>query len=234
MEISIFGKYISLRKEVLIALSLVFAVSAALIGFAAGRNQSSIVIDKSQDDTGIEENAPTDTDKESAGSKNVDDEIRIYVVGCVKSPGIITLKKGQIIDDAIKAAGGPDQEADLNNINLAYKLSDNTMVKIRSKNISQPLPQKSEAGAGVEIVRDSGGAVENDSTDNSKTNGKVNINTASAAELEELPEIGKETAKDIISNREKNGPFISIDDIKRISGIKEKRFSKIKDFITVD
>jgi len=97
----------------------------------------------------------------------------------------------------------------------------------------------SGAGAGVVIIRDSGNVeiLDNNSgqANGSKAvGGKININTASAEELDTLPGIGRATAADIIEYREKHGKFKKIEDIMKVTGIKENKFNKIKDYITVD
>ncbi len=213
-------------------------------------------------------NAANNTNIDSSGQNELagEDMINIYVVGCVKNPGIVQLKKGQLIDDAIKKAGGATSDADLNTINLVYKLNENLMLNILPKagtgaatkattgtgtgagtgattkattNVSSKTAATTnasnasqEAGAGVLITRDSGGSVVNETME--KTNAKVNINTATAAELDTLPGIGEATAGDIIDYREKNGAYKQIQDIMKVTGIKESKFNKIKDHITVE
>ncbi len=168
-----------------------------------------------------------------------EDLIRVYVSGCVKNSGVFRLKKGSIIEDAIKAAGGPTADADLENINLAFELSDNDMIRIPSKKDSSQ--QAAGSGTGSvqggntpsAVIRDSGGAVIRTSPAREPER-LVNINTATAEELKTLPGIGEQTARDIIEYREKNGPFSEISDIMKVPGIKESRFSKIKDKICVN
>jgi competence protein ComEA len=200
-------------------------------------------------------------------------EIKVYVVGCVNKPGVVTIKKGQVIDEAIKMAGGATKEADLENINLAYIINENTMLRIKSKasniavnetiskgnsnkqvtsskpktNVTQ---QKASVSAnsnnsdpsnssilnsGVDIVTDSMGCVvEDKKTDSKEESSLININKASQAELENLPNVGPATAKAIISFREKNGGFKKLTDIMKITGIKQKTYDKIKDFICIE
>ncbi|MGE5614343.1 MAG: helix-hairpin-helix domain-containing protein [Bacillota bacterium] len=180
--------------------------------------------------------------------------IKVYVVGCVNNPGIVTIEKGQLIDDAVKKAGGPTKEADLDNINMVYALNENVMLRIKSKSETAreqeqakdsgiaPVTGKSGAGSGAAVIKGSGsGAVitgdDEDSGESAGTSGGkslVNINTASIAELDTLPGIGEATAKEIIAYREKHGGFKKIEDIMKVPRIKQNRFQSIKDYITVD
>jgi competence protein ComEA len=176
--------------------------------------------------------------------------IKVYVVGCVKNPGIVTIEKGQMIYDAIVMAGGLTQEADSGNINMVYKLNENVMLCIKSKKEAEKEakqgPDKGaepSAGNHVVIVRESGesavliGDGDDGNGEGAKEDNKtklININTATADELDTLPGVGEATARDIITFREKNGGFNKIEDIMRVPRIKQNRFDSIKDYITVD
>ena len=259
MTFKLFNREISVKKEVLVLVILFLVAVTGIIGYLISRSSAQVTIqrpvEESKEYTGQtdRQTASTQTkmpeNTESNGSS--ESEIKVYVVGCVKNPGIVTLKKGQMIDDAIKAAGGTTDNADLNNINLVYKLDDNVMLKVRAKNEPTPIPSPETvkpsgkdggagtdtgtgnvAGNGVEITKDSSGAIADGSDKGSKSNGKIDINTASADELDALPGIGKATAQDIVNYREKSGKFKAITDIMKIAGIKESKFNKIKDLIT--
>lgn len=150
---------------------------------------------------------------EDVSNKN-DKEIKVYVTGLVKSPGVYTMKDGDRIDDAIKLAGGALEGADLSNINLAEKVKDEQMIKI---------PKVGEGSTSSVGVSDTG-----------ESGGKININKASKAELDTLPGIGEVTAQRIIDFREQHGNFQKIEDIMNVSRIGPKIFEQIKDLITVD
>lgn len=194
----------------------------------------------------------------NSGPDSGKEQIKIYVVGCVKNPGIVTLGKGQMIDDAVRLAGGLTAEADAESINMVYELNENAMLYIKSgkeaeagakstvsvNTVVKPASERTYPGKGAELIRDSGGSAavagggsgENggkEAGDKGKT-GRVNINTADAAELDTLPGIGEVTAGDIISFREENGPFTKTEDIMKVPRIKQNRFDSIKEFITVD
>ncbi|MDI3478044.1 MAG: competence protein ComEA [Thermoanaerobacterium sp.] len=141
-------------------------------------------------------------------------EIKVYVTGLVKSPGVYTMKDGDRIDDAIKLAGGALEGADLSNINLAEKVKDEQMIKI---------PKVGEDSSSTGVIGDV-----------KKADGKININKATKEELDTLPGIGEVTAQRIIDFREQHGNFQKIEDIMNVSRIGPKLFEQIKDKITVD
>lgn len=147
-------------------------------------------------------------------------EIAVHVTGEVKKQGLIYVKQGARVADAIEKAGGETSEADLSQINLAYILEDGQKIYIPNKNekISQ-------------YITKNNGNNENNNTD--KEDKKVNINTANQSELDELPGIGPSTAQKIIEYREKNGNFEKIEDIQNVKGIGDAKFEEIKDKITV-
>ncbi|MCX7709364.1 MAG: helix-hairpin-helix domain-containing protein [Clostridia bacterium] len=264
MVLNIFGREIFVNKGILALILIVLVAVLGTTGYAVSKKSHSIIIQK-EEEKEIEakaafkatEDAKTSEKSEKAVEPQAE-EIKIYVVGCVKSPGIVALKKGQLIFDAINAAGGATEEADLENVNMAYKLQENVMIRILSKKDTvessknppaaiktasstsktplkgtQESKDQKAAGKAIEIIADSKGAVAGEAAAG-ETGGKVNINTASVDQLDSLPGIGVETAKDIISYREKNGGFKKPEDIMKISGIKTSKFNKIKDRITVN
>ncbi len=184
------------------------------------------------------------------GAAKAVETIKVYVVGCVKKPGIVTIEKGQMIHDAIVLAGGLTEEADSGNINMVYKLNDNVMLCIKSKKeaekeVKQGSNKEAEPSTGNQavIVRKSGesaviiGDGDDDNGEGTQEDNKtklININTATADELDTLPGVGEATAKDIIAFREKNEGFKRIEDIMRVPRIKQNRFDSIKDYITVE
>jgi competence protein ComEA len=144
--------------------------------------------------------------------------VRVYVSGSVVTPGVYTLPPRSLVDDALKAAGGATAEADLDRINLALEVRDQQQIHV---------PRKGEPAQPVAP----GGA---DRTPGSPVAKRVNINTATLAELDTLPKIGLTTAQRIIDYRAKNGPFKKIEDLKNVSGIGDATFEALKDLITVE
>ena len=150
------------------------------------------------------------------------EKIVVHVSGQVNNPGVITLNENSRIIDAINVAGGLTNKADISKVNLAYVLED--ALKIYIPSVEEEMY----------ILEGSG---DTESVINSETKKEeklmVNINTANAIELSELPGIGNSTALKIITYRNDNGKFTTIDDIKNVSGIGESKFNVIKDNIFV-
>jgi competence protein ComEA len=146
--------------------------------------------------------------------------LRIYVTGAVLHPDVYFLAPGSIVKDAVQAAGGVTGDADLVGINLAQELQDQQQVYVPHAGEVEPPPP----------VR--GG--EPESLPGSRAMDiKIDINTATAEQLDSLPGIGPAFAQRIIEYRETNGPFKSIEDITLVSGIGDATFAKIRDLITV-
>lgn len=159
---------------------------------------------------------------EGTGSDLPGSRLVVYVCGEVRFPGVYELPAGARAVDAIEAAGGLTEEADLTAVNQARPLSDGEMLTIYKAGDS-PAGEDLSALPGREAGTAAGEADPK----------KVNINTADAAELTTLRGIGEARARDIIAYREEHGPFSSIEDIMKVSGIKNAAFSKIKDDICV-
>ncbi len=161
---------------------------------------------------------------------NIEETIVVHITGEVKKEGVIYLKKGARIVDAIKEAGGETKEADLSQVNLAYELQDGQKIYIPNKNekISQYI-----IGKNGETMNDNSANTGNESTSYNKEEAKVNINTASQAELDSLPGIGPALAQRIIDFRVENGNFNSIEDIQNVKGIGDSKYEDIKDKIVV-
>ena len=174
----------------------------------------------SQEDSGKEIEIPETVDNELPVS------VVVYVCGAVVNPGVYELSEGSRIDDAVTAAGGFSEDADRTYVNLAARLSDGSKLQIPT------LSETSDETLAKEI--NSFDAEDNGSGSGaSEGGGLININTASQTELATLPGIGEGIAGKIIKYRDENGSFKSIEDIMKVSGIKDKLFSKIKDQITV-
>jgi competence protein ComEA len=145
--------------------------------------------------------------------------LRVYVSGAVAHPDVYELPYDSIVKDAIEAAGGPTGEADLDRINMARRVHDEEQIYVPRKG-EESLPVSPPSGPSLPSPSSQGG-------------GKVNINTATAEELSTLPGIGPTKAQSIIDYRTTNGPFQSIEDIKKVRGIGDATFEKLKDKITV-
>ena len=137
--------------------------------------------------------------------------IGVHIGGQVKYPGFIWIEEGTRLYDALEQVGGPLEDANLDAINLSKKLTDEEKIHIP------------KIGEETEIIMTSS---------NTSPGGKVNINRATEAELTTLPGIGPVLANKIVDYREASGPFKTIEDIKNVTGIGDKRFKDIEDLIT--
>ncbi len=144
-------------------------------------------------------------------------EITVYVTGAVNQPGIVNIPENARVADAVNACGGVLPTAATDQINMAQKLKDGQQVRV---------PEKS-----VDAVMSAGGTGNQErGTDAS---GRVNINLADEKTLDSLPGIGPAMAKRIIDYRNTEGMFQSPEDLKKIKGIGDAKFEKLKDRITV-
>lgn len=160
----------------------------------------------------------------------------VHICGAVSAPGVYELPAGSRIIDAVEAGGGFLPEAEEACCNLAEEIVDGCQIYIMTKSESCADGQ-TEKKAGIQTSPDSDmQTTDRNVRSNSAPaleNGLVNLNTADIAALMTLPGIGESRAKAIISYREQHGAFAKIEDIMKISGIKQAAFSKIKDKITV-
>ena len=178
----------------------------------------------------------TDRTELSDASSEETKTLVVHICGAVSAPGVYELPAGSRIIDAVEAGGGFLPEADEACCNLAEEIVDGCQIYIMTKTESCADGQ-TEKKAGIQTSPDSDmQTTDRNVRSNSATaleNGLVNLNTADIAALMTLPGIGESRAKAIISYREQHGAFAQIEDIMKISGIKQAAFSKIKDKITV-
>lgn len=153
----------------------------------------------------------------TARSSASSETIVVHVAGHVYSPGVYRLDVGQRIVDAIRAAGGAQPIADLDSINLALAVEDGDQVYVPAVGESRTPAVTGRVGAG---------------SSQADAVFPVNINTAEASTLEELPGIGPSTAAAIIGHRNEVGPFVSPSDLLDVPGIGAAKFEAIKDLVT--
>lgn len=147
--------------------------------------------------------------------------ITIFISGEVKNPGVVTIDSDKRLSDAIENLGGTTENADLNKINLAMKLED------EQHYIIPKIGEEIEYNLGQNTENNEAG----DSVEKSKL---VNINLATIQELDTLPGVGEATANKIVNYREENGRFKSIDEIKNVNGIGEKKYEELKTMISIE
>ncbi len=214
-----------LDKHTLLGLVVLSIAILVVIVFGACSILGADVYKAYGSDTSSEEQESVVEDSTDASDVQQEEvsSIYVHVAGAVVEPGMYTLDAGARVDDAVKAAGGFVEDANDQSLNLARKLEDGEQLIVPNK----------------EEITDSGDAREDASNGGAPsaaqpdTEGKVNINNASAAELTSLKGIGEATADKIIADREENGSFEKASDIMRVSGIGEKKYQAIKEQITV-
>ena len=172
------------------------------------------------------------TNNETQEESKEEEKIVVHITGAVNKEGIVELQEGARIADAIEKAGGARENADIKNINLATVLEDG--MKVHIPTIEETQANKQNENINIENNANSQIATETTNiTSNTKTQGKININTATEEELDTLPGIGPSTAAKIIDYRKENGKFKNIEEIKEVSGIGDAKYEKIKDLIGI-
>ncbi len=149
------------------------------------------------------------------------ESVIIYICGAVKNPGVYQLIEGSRISDAVIAAGGLNEDAAPQILNLAAKLVDEQKIYIPTQ-----LEVEQETTLQKQLI-------ETETKKQDQSNKQIDLNLATAEELTMLPGIGKKRAEAIISYRESVGGFTNSEQLTEIEGIGEAMFEKIKDFITV-
>ena len=163
-------------------------------------------------------------------------EVVVHVAGAVNTPGVYRLKPTARVIDAVNAAGGVTVSADTAAVNLALPLLDAEQVYIPTRSSKKPhttvavqrkLPTTPSAPSSTVA------AVIVGATESSVKSALVNINTATALELEALPSVGPSTAKAIVSFRAKNGPFGKAEDLLKVPGIGDGKLAAMKPFVAL-
>ena len=167
------------------------------------------------------------------------EELRVHVIGAVNQPGLVRLPAGSIVDDAIRAAGGPTEDAALEGVNLAGTLSNGTQILVptRDQLADGSVQPPAAAGNTGNAAGGTGGAGGSDGS-SGRAGGagateKINLNQATQEELEELPRVGPVLAERIIQWREQNGPFASVEELDAVPGIGPAMMSSLEPLVTV-
>ena len=180
---------------------------------------------KTYDYSAVNETIQEKVDEEETKESEEPEEIVIHISGAVQNEGIVRLANGARAADAIEKAGGLTSEADLTSVNLAYVLKDGQKIYV-------PRVIDTEEDRQANRQQPESTFIENPTKENSK--GKVNINTATMDEIASLSGIGEKTAIKIITYRETNGRFKTIEEIKNVSGIGDAKYENIKSYICVN
>lgn len=221
-----------LNTKQTIILSIILIILGITIYVIKFNNSN--IYNEFKNEENIEELIPYEEEKQSSNDdinddKDVEQVIVVHITGEVKNWGVFELPVNSRITDAVEAAGGLTDEADISKVNLAYMLEDGMKINIPSLSDKEVVDEtyiSIDAGSNVIFPTDKDNSV-------SLKNNLVNINTASQAELETLPGIGPSISLKIVNYRKENGKFKYIDDLKNVNGIGDAKFEQIKNLICV-
>ncbi len=156
----------------------------------------------------------------SSQSQTTSGKIVADIKGAVTNEGVYELPAGSRVTDLVKMAGGFTEEADRKSVNLAEKVSDEAVVYVAK--IGE------EVSPATKFPSTASGSQTEAAT------GTINLNTATATELQTISGIGAKRAQDIIDYREANGGFTSVEELKNVSGIGDKTLEKLKSEVSID
>ena len=171
-------------------------------------------------------NYENETNIEASPQVQVIEEVPIYICGAVKKPGVYFVPTNAIINDVVEKGGGFTEEADPVAINLASQIIPNE--KIIVPKVGEEIDKSTDSYDNRERIESSSVSPQ----PYTSPVGAINLNTATKEQLMTLSGIGEVKAAAIIAYRQEKGVFSSIDELRNISGIGEKTFEKIKQFIT--
>ena len=161
----------------------------------------------------------------SPAASTTPEELVVYVCGAVRRPGVYHLAPGARVADLLAAAGGAGAKAELQAVNLAARLADGQQVVVPARGASV-----SGAAAADSAATDTTGS---GASEAAGTAAPVDLNTATAAQLDALPGVGPATAQKIIDYRTANGGFKTVADLKNVPGIGDAKFATLQPLVTV-
>lgn len=215
------------KKAILSWVMLLCAVFATGCKGGSGEEDALVCVEQADMPEDIKESPAAEDAEKDAKASSVDEGGIIYVDvrGQINNPGVYELTSESRVYEAIEKAGGLMQTAAEAAVNQAERLTDGQQIYIPSEEEWQ------KAGADKSLTVS--GAAKTGNINGSNSDGKVNLNTASKEEIMTLSGIGEVKADSIIRYREEHGGFQSVEDIKKIEGIKDGVFNKIKNQITI-
>jgi len=188
-----------------------------MLVFAGGMKYEHIKNQAQDKKTIVSSSLAGDNETQKKAQTNI---IQVYVSGAVEKPGVYKLPEGARVYEALELAHSLPT-ADLHNINLAQKVEDGQAIVVPTVGEEIPAGASSGSLSTAAALAKSG------------SKGKININLASAQELDQLPGIGPTLAQRIVEYRTRNGPFARIEDLNEVNGIGDKKYGDLKDLITV-
>lgn len=227
--------FLSIVKRNIVTIGAIALAIVSLVGSVVY-----VQLNKQEDDD--EEVCVSYLDEKPNEEKIESENVKVDVKGAVKKPGVYELAKGMTIMDALTSAGGVTTKGTTTNVNLSKKLTDEMVVYIFTKDELKKKELANEVVCEIPkcecetiVVNECPTVNGNGNQDDKKPseNKKVSINNATLEEFLNLDGIGESKAKTIIEYREKNGPFASVEDIKKVSGIGDAVYEKIKDNLTL-
>ena len=201
-------------KNLKTLLTVLFVIVAGILFFYDGRK--SVDVQWETDEEVASEtvlSATGSTTGMTESEKTEPEMIYVYVCGHVRQPDVYSVASDTRLYEVIKIAGGATEDADLQRLNLADRVTDGQRIYV---------PAEGEAANEAEYTEDK------------TSNGLVNINTATAEQLQTLPGIGQAKANAIVAYREANGNFSSIEDLRKVPGIKEGVYGQVQSLICVN
>lgn len=223
------------RKQILLITIIIIILGAFITWFCIYNHKKE----------SIKKPKPLLTEKKSSSNNKKKEEpkiqeIMVDIKGEIVNPGIYKLEEGSRVIDVINLAGGITPNGDLSVLNLSKKLKDEMVIIIYSYYEVRNLEKVRETEkivrsncATVDNGLTNGACIDNEETTTDTANQKISINKATLEELMTLSGVGESKAKSIIEYRQKNGEFKSIDELKKVSGIGDALFDKIKENITL-
>ncbi len=208
------------------AIAALTLLGMGLIGSRHLRKPAPIVLGTTPSAPGVPPpGAPLSPSSEAA------QEIVVHVAGAVRRPGLLRLRTGARVDDAIRQAGGALPTADLDSLNLAARLTDGERVVVRKASASASTypPPALPSGAETETAPPS----TSPSGEPEPAPGSISLNNATAAELEAIPGVGPATARSIVEYRERHGSFQTVDELMAVPGIGTKKMEKMRPYLAL-
>lgn len=212
---------LALHRQHLAAVAVLLVVGLLWLGWQWSRSQASETVATAVETSSApQESAATESTSAPAPSPASEPaRVRVHVLGAVAAPGVVTLDDGAIVADALEAAGGLTAEARPGDLNLAMPVADGLQIKVGSDEEDSAVNGSSSSGGAPKAA----GAGE----------GRLDLNTATAGELETLPGIGPVTAAAIVAWRDEHGQFRAVTELQEISGIGPKTFAKLEPHVRV-
>ena len=206
-------------REIIFGILICICIGISCYGIFYEKNSTEII----QNDNFVANTSKEERKEEKAK------KIHIDIKGAIKTPGVYEVEEGAIVSDVITLAGGFNEDADQESINLSKKVSDEMVIYIYTTKELKSNETKKSSSTTSKNCNSSSYSIK----ENNPTTQIININTASKTELMSLNGIGEVKAEAIIDYRNKNGNFKSIEEIGNVKGIGDVIFAKIKNYITI-